>query len=172
MGRIKPAVKRIKNLEEANLVLKEIGLLEGELEIIDSGANKQIADIKSAAAQAGEGKRERVTELAGLLGAYAEYSREELFNEDKKSVQLPFGIFGYRKSTKITVRKTTLELLKKLGLDGCVRTKEEPDKEAMAKLDDDTLRQVDAVRKVKDEFFCEADKEEINKDLLKERGVA
>jgi phage host-nuclease inhibitor protein Gam len=169
MGRIKPAMKRIKSLEEANLVLKEIGLLEGELETVDSGANKQIADIKSAAAKEGGPKRKRVTELAGLLGAYAEYSRAELFNEDKKSVQLPFGIFGYRKSTKISVKKTTLWLLKKLKMSGFVHTKEEPDKEAMGKLDDDTLRQVDAVRKVKDVFFCEADKEEINKDLLKER---
>jgi hypothetical protein len=53
--------------------------------------------------------------------------------------------------------------LKKLGLDGCIRIKEEPDKDAMAKLDDD------AVRKVKDEFFLEANNEEINKDLLKEQ---
>jgi hypothetical protein len=47
--------------------------------------------------------------------------------------------------------------------------KEEPSKEAMADLDDETLVQVDAVRKVKDDFFCEADKEEINKELLKEQ---
>jgi phage host-nuclease inhibitor protein Gam len=169
MGRIKPAVKRIESLEEANLVLKEIGLLEGELEAVDSGANKQIAGIKSAAAIEGGPRRKRIAELSGLLGAYAEYNRAELFNEDKKSVQLSFGVFGYRKSTKISVKKTTLGLLKKLKMSGFVRTKEEPDKKAMAKLDDDALRQVDAVRKVKDEFFLEANKEEINKDLLKER---
>jgi phage host-nuclease inhibitor protein Gam len=113
-------------LEETNLVLKEIELLEGELEAVDSGANKQIADIKSAAAKEGEPKRKRVTELAGLLGAYAEYNRTELFNEDKKSVKLPFGIFGYRKSIKISVKKSTMGLLKKLGLGGYVRIKEEP----------------------------------------------
>jgi phage host-nuclease inhibitor protein Gam len=107
-------------------------------------------------------------ELSGLLGAFAEYNKEDLFR-DRKSVQLSFGVFGYRKSTVISVKKTTLELLKKLGLAGCVRVKEEPDKEAMAGLDDDTLSQVDAVRKVKDDFFCEADKEEINKELLKEQ---
>jgi hypothetical protein len=39
----------------------------------------------------------------------------------------------------------------------------------MAGLDDETLRQADAVRKVKDDFFCEADREEINKVLLKEQ---
>jgi phage host-nuclease inhibitor protein Gam len=168
MARLKPNVKKIETIEDANLVLKEIGLLESELQAIDSGAHRAVAEIKSAAAKDGEGKRKRVVELSGLLGAFAEYNKEDLFR-DRKSVQLSFGVFGYRKSTVISVKKTTLELLKKLGLDGCVRVKEEPDKEAMAGLDDETLGQVDAVRKVKDDFFCEADKEEINKELLKEQ---
>jgi phage host-nuclease inhibitor protein Gam len=67
------------------------------------------------------------------------------------------------------VKKTTVELLKKLKLDRYILVKEEPSKEAMADLDDETLHQVDAVRKVKDDFFCEADKEEVNKELLKEQ---
>ena len=37
----------------------------------------------------------------------------------------------------------------------------------MAELTDEALLQVDAVRKVTDDFFCEADTEEVNKDLLK-----
>jgi hypothetical protein len=41
----------------------------------------------------------------------------------------------------------------------------------MSALDDETLAQVDSVRKVKDDFFCEADKEEINKELLKEQAA-
>jgi phage host-nuclease inhibitor protein Gam len=73
--------------------------------------------------------------------------------KDKKTVQLSFGNFGYRKSTSISVKKTTLELLKKLGLDRYIRVKEEPDKEAMADMDDEALAQADAVRKVKDDFF-------------------
>jgi phage host-nuclease inhibitor protein Gam len=67
------------------------------------------------------------------------------------------------------VKKTTLELLKKLKLGGYIRVKEEPDKEAMSMMDDDALAQVDAVRKIKDVFFCEANKEEVNKELLKEQ---
>jgi phage host-nuclease inhibitor protein Gam len=67
------------------------------------------------------------------------------------------------------VKKTTLELLRKLKLGKYIRVKEEPDKEAMGVLDDETLAQVDAVRKVKDDFFCEANKEEVNKELLKEQ---
>jgi len=166
--RIKPHLGKIKSLDEANLVLKEIGLLEKELEGIDSEAHKQIAEVKEAAASKGQGIRKRIVEAASQLGAYAEYNKEELF-KDRKSIQLSFGLFGYRKSTSISVKKTTLELLKKLNLDDCILTKEEPSKEAMANLDDETLAQVDAVRKIKDDFFCQADKEEINKELLKEQ---
>jgi phage host-nuclease inhibitor protein Gam len=168
MARLKPSVKKIDNLEDANLVLKEIGLLEHELEAVDADAHKQIAEIKAVAVKAGEPVRRQLTDLSALLGAYAEYNRADLF-KDKKTVQLSFGNFGYRKSTSISVKKTTLELLKKLGLDRYIRVKEEPDKEAMAVMDDEALSQVDAVRKVKDDFFCEADKVEINKELLKEQ---
>ena len=168
MARLKPPVGKIKTLDEANMVLKEIGILEKELEGIDADAHKRIAEIKTEAAQSGEGIRKRIAENSAVLGAYAEYNKSDLF-KDRKSIQLTFGLFGYRKSTSISVKKTTLELLKKLKLVNCIMVKEEPSKEAMAALDDDTLRQVDAVRKIKDDFFCEADKEEINKELLKEQ---
>jgi phage host-nuclease inhibitor protein Gam len=168
MARLKPQVGKIETLDQANMVLKEIGILERELEGIDADAHRLIADIKEDAAKKGQTIRKRITDDSALLGAFAEYNRAELF-KDRKSVTLSFGSFGYRKSTSISVRRTTLELLKKLSLTGCIRVKEEVDKEAMADLDDGTLAQVDSVRKVKDDFFCEADKEEINKELLKEQ---
>jgi phage host-nuclease inhibitor protein Gam len=168
MARLKPNVKKIESLEDANLTLKEIGLLERELESIDGDAHRQIAEIKTAAVKAGKPVLKRIADLSALLGAYAEYNRADLF-KDRKTVQLSFGIFGYRKSTSISVKKTTVALLKKLGMDKYIRIKEEADKEALASLDDESLRQVDAVRKVKDDFFCEADKEEINKELLREQ---
>jgi phage host-nuclease inhibitor protein Gam len=168
MARLKPSVKKIESLEDANLTLKEIGLLERELETIDGEAHKQIAEIKTTAVKAGEPVRKRIADLSALLGAFAEYNRAELF-KDKKTVQVSFGVFGYRKSTSISIKKTTLGLLEKLGLEKYIRIKKEADKEAMAALDDETLAQADAGRKVKDDFFCEADKEEINKDLLKKQ---
>jgi phage host-nuclease inhibitor protein Gam len=165
---MKPQVGKINSLEDANLVLKEIGLLERELESIDAEAHKQMADIKAAAVKKGEALRKRIVDNAALLGAYAEYNRSDLF-KDRKSVDLVFGSFGYRKSTSLSVKKTTLELLKKLNLGKYIRLKEEPDKDAMAAMTDEELVQVDAVRKVKDDFFCEANKDEINKELLKEQ---
>ncbi len=168
MARLKPKVARIDSLDDANLVLKEIGILERELEAIDAEAHKKIAEVKAEAVNAGEPIRKRIADLSALLGAYAEYNKAELF-KDRKTVELSFGVFGYRKSTSITCRKTTVDLLKKLNLTQFIRVKEEPDKDAMASMDDDQLAQVDAVRKIKDDFFCEANREEINKELLKEQ---
>ena len=168
MARYKPNIGKIKTLEDADLALKEIGLLEHELEAIDGEANKKIAEIKADCAKQGEGLRKRITDLSALLGAFAEYNREELF-KDRKSQKLSFGEFGYRKSTAISVKKTTLELLKKLKLDRYIRVKEEIDKDLMAEMSDESLAQVDAVRKVKDVFFCQANREEVNKELLKEQ---
>jgi phage host-nuclease inhibitor protein Gam len=103
MARLKPNVKKIESLGDANLTLKEIGLLKRELESIDGDAHAKIAEIKTAAVKAGEPIRKRITDLSALLDAYAEYNRADLFG-DKKTVQVSFGIFGYRKSTSIGVK--------------------------------------------------------------------
>lgn len=164
--RYKPGCDKLDSLEDVNLALKDIGLAERELDAIDAKAAKEIAEIKEKAAKAGEKLRNQILELSSKISAYAEYNRAELF-KDKKTVELAFGLFGYRKSTKISVKKTTLELLKKLGFTACVRIKEEPDKDAMSSLSDEQLSSVDASRKVSNDFFCEANLEEVNKDLLK-----
>lgn len=166
MARIKPMTGKLESLEDVNMALRDIGLAERELTQIDTEANKKIAEIKTAAADKGESLRKRIAELSTKIQAFSDYNRDDLF-KDRKTVELSFGIFGYRKSTKISVKKTTVELLRKMNLLNCIRVKEEPNKDAMANLDDDTLRQLDAVRKVTDDFFCESNTEQVNADLLK-----
>lgn len=164
--RYKPNAGKLSSLEDVNMALRDIGLAEKELQAIDGKAAKEIAAIKERAAKEGETLRKRIQDTAAKIAAYAEYNKGDLF-KDRKSVELTFGIFGYRKSTSIRVKKTTLELLKKLGFTGCIRIKEEADKDAMGNLTDEQLTSVDASRKVSNDFFCEANLEEVNKELLK-----
>lgn len=166
--RIKPQVGKLESLDDVNLALRDIGLMEKELDAIDAKAAKDIAEIKTKAAKDGEELRKDIATTAAKIQAYAEYNKAELF-KDKKSVDLSFGKIGFRQSTKISIKKTTLELLKKLGFKSCVRIKEECDKDAMGNLSDEDLKSVDAARKVSNDFFCEANMEEVNKDLL-QRG--
>lgn len=165
--RIKPEAGKIASLEDANIALRDIGLAQKELDAIDSETNRKIAELKTSAAKQGEELRKAIAEKSAKLQAFADYNRDELF-KDRKSLELSFGSFGYRKSTKISVKKTTLELLKKFGMKKFIRQKEEPDKEALAGLSDEDLRKVDAARKVSNDFFCEAKVEEVNKDLLRQ----
>jgi phage host-nuclease inhibitor protein Gam len=167
MARYKPTPEKLETLEDVNSVLRELGLLEREIETIDADAQKDIGDIKAAAAKQGEPMRKKIAELSAKIDAFAQYNKTDLF-KDKKTVELTFGAFGFRKTTSISVKKTTVALLKKLKLDKYLRIKEEPDKDAMKEMDDESLAQVDAVRKVKDVFFCEPNREEVNKDLLKQ----
>lgn len=167
MARYKPTPEKLESLEDANGALRELGLLEREIETVDAEAQKQIGEIKAAAAKKGEPLRKKIAELSAKIGAFAEYNRADLF-KDRKSVDLTFGVFGFRKSTSISVRKTTAALLEKLCLDRYLRIEKQPDKEAMKEMDDESLAQVDAVRKIKDDFFCEPNREEVNKDLLKQ----
>lgn len=164
--RIKPESGKILSVEDVNFALREIGLAQKELDAIDTRAHKRIAEIKTDAAQKGEELRKRIAETSARIQAYADYNRDELF-KDRKTIELSFGLFGYRKSTKISTKKTTVELLKKLHLEKYIRIKEEPDKDLLAELDDESLIQIDAIRKVSDDFFVEAKTEEVNKDLLK-----
>ena len=138
----------------------------------------------------GESLRTKITESASKIQSYAEYNKDELF-KDAKSLELSFGKIGYRKSTKISVKKTTLDMLKNLlygrklelekaeseekrnaitvlitKIQSCIRVKEEPNKESLGLMDDAFLKTVGASRKITNDFFCEANIEEVNKDLL------
>lgn len=181
---------KIESLDDVNMALKDIGLAQKELDAIDAKANAEIAKIKEKALKDGESLRTKITESASKIQSYAEYNKDELF-KDAKSIELSFGKIGYRKSTKISVKKTTLDMLKKL-LDGrklelekaeseekrnaitvlitkiqsCIRVKEEPNKESLGLMDNAFLQIVGASRKITNDFFCEANIEEVNKDLL------
>lgn len=166
MGRYKPNVLAIKSLDDVDKVLQELCALETRIEQIDAEGDAQIAKIKEETVRAGKPLRERVKELTAALKAFADYHKHELF-KDRKSIERAFGIIGYRKTPpSISVSKHTVELLEKLGLNSYIRIRKEPDKEAMLELDDDSLAQVEAVRKSREEFFVQPKREQVNKDLL------
>ena len=161
-----PTPQQIKNLDEANTALAEIGSLQLKLEAIDGKASEKIGKIKEQAAKDGEESRNRIQELDSALALYAEYNKQELFKE-KKTIGLSYGNIGFRLSTKVSIKKTTLELLEKLNFWKAIRVKKEVDKEELKTWDNEQLAQVDAAKIEQDTFFYEVNREEINKDLLR-----
>ena len=158
----------LKTLDDADRALQKLCEIESQLEAIDNSADEEIAKIKERAATEGKLLREQHKAHITAMEAYAAYYREELFR-DRKSLDRPFGTFGYRKAPdSIHVTKETADLLKKQGFDQYLRVKIEPDKEAMLSLSEDTLALVRATRRSKEDFFIETRREQVNQDLAKQ----
>lgn len=150
----------VRNLDEANEALFEIARRRIELRRIDADAEEAINAIKDEANKKAAPLQQEIAFYESGLTAYAEMSRDDLF-KDKKSVELNFGLIGYRKSTKISVTKHTLDLLKKEGLIDAIKVKETPNKDILADYPDETLKKIKAKRVIDDKFWYEVKEEEV-----------
>jgi len=164
--RIKPQVttKKIESVDQVNNVIKEIGLLMIAVDTIQNEVTEKVNKIKDDGLARITPLKTQIDELSESIGIYAQYNRNELF-ESKKSIELTFGTFGFRKSTSIHTKMTTLDKLKELGMDKYIRVTESPNKEVMSDLTDEELLKVDANRKVVDDFFVEPNREIIKKNV-------
>ena len=162
MARKKPQVeiKKITSLKEADETLHRIADLRAKLKQIEAEAEIKVNKIKEETAQAAEPYLKEIEALEKSLAVYSEYNREELF-KGKKSVELTFGLFGFRQSTSISVKKETLPLLKEYGFTDAIKIKETVNKEAMREWSDEKLAMVKAKRVVKDAFWYEVKENEI-----------
>lgn len=157
----KPKMAPVRNLKEANQALSQIARHVNDLKRIEADSDDKIAEIKAAADKQVQPINEEIKALEAGLSAYSEMNREELFS-DKKTQEVLFGFFGFRKSTKISLsRNHTLDLLKKFGLHEAIKIKETPDKKKMADYPDDLLEKVEAKRLIEDIFWYEIKQEKL-----------
>lgn len=160
--RSKPSIETVKitSLGEADALLKKISDINANLRKIEANADIRVNEIKEAMKAEAEELLEEKEKLEKSLGIYSEYNKSELFS-DKKTIELTFGLFGYRQSTSIGTKATTLELLKKHGLEEAIITKETPNKDVMRDWSEEKLKLVDAKRNVEDKFWVEAKSNDI-----------
>ncbi|MDO5562790.1 MAG: host-nuclease inhibitor Gam family protein [Synergistaceae bacterium] len=162
MARIKPQnIQPIRNIEEANDALREIGELKRITTDIENRLNDDIAALKANAAEEAAPHNTRCAALENGLLAFAEIKKDEIF-DGKRSLKLDYGELGYRKSTELATAKgstwkTVLGRLKELAFTEAIRTKEEPDKDVMSQWPDERLELVGVQRKEKDTFWFELD---------------
>lgn len=160
--RSKPSIETVKitNLSEADGLLKRISDINANLRKIEADADIKVNVIKEEMKESAESLIEEKERLEKSIGIYSEYNKGELFS-DRKTIELTFGLFGYRQSTSISIKKTTLELIKKHGLEEAIITKETPNKEVMRDWSEEKLSLVDAKRVVEDKFWIEAKQNEV-----------
>ena len=159
--RVKPTldIPVIKSLEEADSTLARIAGLKRHIGLVEASMNEQVDAIKLQAANDAEPHKQQVAALEQSLVRFADYHKTELFTV-KKSRDLTFGCLGFRQSSKLKlIKKMTwervLQMLRDLNLKHCIRTKEEPDKEALKGLKPEQLQNLGCKVEQEDTFYYE-----------------
>lgn len=171
------AKKRIKNTDDLYRILtfaqadnhiKAIGELQRQIDALNARADKRLNKIKETTkAQAG-GIADKMRKHVDSLEAFCAANREDFAGQQSR--KMVFGVLGWRKSTSIKVStKTTIQKIKEVFGEVCnqyLRISEEADKDALRKLTDEQLKQIDAKRQNKEVFFVDPDLTEIEKKIV------
>ena len=155
----------LQTWDDVDTCLAEIARADRDLTLIESAANEKIEEIRKAIKDASQPVLDKKAGLELAIKEYCEANRAEF--QKAKTRTLTFGEVGFRLSTRIMIKRIaeTLQALKDLDLKQCIRIKEEPDKEAMKGLTDDTLAEVGASRKTENTFGYTLNLERINSEV-------
>ncbi|AJE07771.1 MULTISPECIES: host-nuclease inhibitor Gam family protein [Mannheimia] len=135
--RVKSAVQtlRVQTREEAELMIKELGDKQRELQRLTTAQNDEIADITKRYAEPLQALKEEVEDRQQAIQAYCESHRDELTKNGKqKTGYFNTGEVQWRQnppSVRVLKADQVIENLKLLGLTQFIRTKEEINKDAI-----------------------------------------
>lgn len=166
MARSKPNPHIVESREQAEGTMAEVAALDRKLDTLTVTMNRELDAARKKAADASAPLLARRKELESGLAVFATLNRKELFPEGAKSLDLGFGIIGFRSSTKIVQQnnisaEVTLERLHKFRFMDGIRTKEEVNKDAMTIWTDEKLETVGLRRQKSDGFFVEVKKDTV-----------
>lgn len=155
----KPAIIQFEHWGDANEHVRRVGDLTMKITAAEHKAADDINEAKACLEIAVKPLQQEIDTYIRSLEAFAAAHKDDFGKE--RSKKLNFGLLGWRKSTSVTIKKTTLEKIKEVFAKAkaamCIITKETVSKEALAKLTDEELASVGARREVKDDFFVEPD---------------
>lgn len=170
MTRIKPDPHVVADRAQAEGALAEMAVLDRKIGGIEANMQEAIDSAKQRASQQANPLLARRKELADAVAVYAKLNRQELFAK-AKSVDLGFGIIGFRASTRISqmrgiTAEMTLEKLHQFNLADGIRVKEEVNREAALGWPDERLELVGLKRQMLDTFFIEIKKENVPQEVV------
>lgn len=152
-----PLLIPVPNWEEADELVRRVGDLQLQIQDEGATAKSDIDEIKAGLAIAVKPLQEKIDLHIKSLEAFATNNKKDFGRA--RSKKLNFGVLGWRYSASISIKKETLELIKKIlpaaKRNACINTKETVNKTAMAKLTDGLLAKLRARRVEKDVFFVE-----------------
>lgn len=141
--------------------LRRMGEIDIGIAKIEGDMTLRINEIRAQYEEEAEHLRYERFCIEGGIAAFVDDHKEEFAKT--RSKELTFGVIAFRVVKKIVIRsiKATIAAMHALKLEQYIRIIEEPDKELMADLDDNTLSKVGAVRKVDDRLRIEPNIERI-----------
>ena len=168
--RIKADPYVVADLPRAESALMELAAIERKLRGIEDTANEKIDALKDAAKAENAPLEARKKAITDALGTFLKMNRTAVL-KDKKSIDLAFGVLGFRASVAIKQMRgvdaaMTLERLKSSGLQEGIRTKEELDKDVVRGWPDERLALVGLTRLKKDQFYVELKAEKLEAEAV------
>ena len=156
--RVKPKqTPQVKDWQQADKYLRTIGELQDKIAQSQASAKARINAIKEALADDVKDCQALIDYYLTGLDKFASEHREDF--APAKSKQLNYGRIGWRKSTKVRVKKATLELVKKLLparlQKKLIKVKETVSRDAVKELTDEQIAAIGARVEEKDVFFAE-----------------
>lgn len=165
MARTKPKTEIIADAKQAEAAMLELAHLGRRIKAVEIDAQENIDQIKANAVEEMEPLKADKKRLEDALCTFATLNKDQLFS-DRKSRETPYGVYGWRKATKLlTIAKMTLndvlERLRELNITEAIKTKESVDKTAMREWPEARLQSVGMRRVSKDEFFIEPNEDSV-----------
>lgn len=165
MARIKPDPHIVTDRAQCEGALAEMAALDRKLSAIENEMRESIDATKSKAAQLAGSLLARRKELADAVAVFAKMNRQELFAKSK-SLDMGFGVIGFRASTRIVqvrgvTSEMTLERLHQYNMADGIRVKEEINKDAALGWPDERLELVGLKRQQTDTFFIEITQDDV-----------
>jgi phage host-nuclease inhibitor protein Gam len=168
MARVKPAAQGgivYHSVEEADRALCELAALKRQTSAAEDELNAAIDAAKLAALQKTAGARAKTAAIEAALVAYAEYNKPLLFAR-RKSLELTYGVIGFRLSSKLTLIakhswERVLQNLRDNGLCDLIRVREEPDREALKGLPPEHLKDLGCKVQQAEVFYYEITEQEL-----------
>lgn len=165
MTRIKPDPHIVADRAQCEGALAEMAAIDRKLSAIENEMREAIDAAKSKAGQLAGPLQARRRELADAVAIFAKLNRQELFSKSK-SLDMGFGVIGFRASTRIVqlrgvTAEMTLERLHQYNLADGIRVKEEINKDAALGWPDERLELVGLKRQQTDTFFIEISRDDV-----------
>ncbi len=119
--------------DDVNLRLARLGEIERQMEALTVRMNRRVAELKQRTLDAGKDMEREQESLRHQIERFYWAHRKEVLAEGRKSVELPFGRLGARRSRSVVVEDaaSVLEWLLSGGFHRYLRTRTEIDREAI-----------------------------------------